>query len=202
MTNEDFIKKIAAAVKKYAPKYGIEVYSPIIAQAILESAFGRSKLAEYNNFFGLKCGSSYKGKRVTMKTKEEKNGKIIEISADFRAFKTLAAGVKGYFDFINTSRYAALKGETDPQKYLEKIKAAGYATASNYVPSVYAVIEKYDLRQYDKTGGTSTKNNAVNDAVEVIARDIIANTGAWGVGTVRRDRLYNLVQSKINDLMR
>jgi len=202
MSNEEFIKKIAAAVKKYAPKYNIKVYSPIIAQAILESAWGKSKLASYNNFFGLKAGANYKGEVVIFNTNEEVNGKIITIKDTFRSFKTLSSGVKGYFDFINTDRYKALKGETDPKKYLEKIKATGYATASNYVSSVYSVIEKYDLTDFDPKSGSDQTGGEVEKAVEVIARDIIKNTNIWGVGTVRRDRLYNRVQSKINELMR
>ena len=36
-TQKKFIASIAILVKKYAPRYGIQVYSPIIAQAILES---------------------------------------------------------------------------------------------------------------------------------------------------------------------
>lgn len=38
MNKQEFIEQIATYVKKYAPSYGIVVYSPIIAQAILESA--------------------------------------------------------------------------------------------------------------------------------------------------------------------
>lgn len=35
MDKQEFIKKIAGYVKKYASDYGIAVHSPIIAQAIL-----------------------------------------------------------------------------------------------------------------------------------------------------------------------
>lgn len=42
-------------------------------------------------------------------------------------------GVKGYFEFIQLARYQNLRGITDPQKYLETIKADGYATSSTYV---------------------------------------------------------------------
>ena len=55
MSNANFIEEIGAYVKKHAPFYNICVYSPIIAQAILESASGTSELAiKANNFFGLK----------------------------------------------------------------------------------------------------------------------------------------------------
>ena len=50
-----FAAKIAPYIQKYAPKYGIRVISPIIAQAILESGSGESELAvNANNFLGLK----------------------------------------------------------------------------------------------------------------------------------------------------
>lgn len=204
MTHKFFIEKIAAAVKKYAPDYGIKVYSPIIAQAILESAWGESKLAGYHNYFGLKAGKTYKGKTVAFKTKEEKNGKLVTITDTFRAFDTLEEGVKGYFDFINTARYKSLKGITDPKKYLEAIKAAGYATASNYVASVYSVIEKNNLSQYDPGAiPASQKNNkAVDDAFTTIAIDVIENVQKYGTGNVRKERIYNMVQQKINSLLR
>ena len=44
MDKQEFIKKIAGCVQKYAPAYGILVHSPIIAQAILESGWGESRL--------------------------------------------------------------------------------------------------------------------------------------------------------------
>ena len=37
MEKQDFIKKIAGYVQKYAAAHGIAVHSPIIAQAVLES---------------------------------------------------------------------------------------------------------------------------------------------------------------------
>lgn len=74
----DFIKKIAASVQKYAPKYNILVNSPIIAQAILESAFGKSKLATDGfNYFGMKCGKSYTGEKITLNTREVIDGKML-----------------------------------------------------------------------------------------------------------------------------
>jgi N-acetylmuramoyl-L-alanine amidase len=67
-------------------------------------------------------------------------------------FATMEDGVKGYFDFINISNYANLKGVTDPRTYLENIKADGYATSLKYVDNLMAVIEKYNLTQYDEKG--------------------------------------------------
>ena len=45
IAREKFIAGIAGYVKKYAGLYGILVYSPVIAQAVLESGWGESRLA-------------------------------------------------------------------------------------------------------------------------------------------------------------
>ncbi len=60
IAREKFIADIAGYVKKYSGMYGILVYSPVIAQAVLESGWGESRLAsQYHNYFGLKCGTRW-----------------------------------------------------------------------------------------------------------------------------------------------
>ena len=52
---QQFINQMSSYIQKYAPKYKIEVCSPILAQAILESNWGTSELAtKAHNYFGLK----------------------------------------------------------------------------------------------------------------------------------------------------
>ena len=151
---EEFIACIAPLVQKYAPKYGVKVCSPIIAQAILESASGESSLGKkYNNFFGLKCGTLWTGPSVNLLTGEEYTaGHYTTITAAFRVYDNMEEGVKGYFEFLfrNRTRYNNLIGETDPYRYLEKIKADGYATSSHYVVNTYNVLKSYNLTRFDK----------------------------------------------------
>ena len=152
MGKQEFIESIAYYVQQYAPKYGIKVHSPIIAQAILESGWGESKLAyQYHNYFGLTCGIGWTGKSVNMATWEEYTpGVKTNITQNFRVYDSMAAGVEGYFVFIQYPRYKNLKGVTDPRAYVERIKADGYATASNYVSAVMNIITGYNLEQYDR----------------------------------------------------
>lgn len=147
----DFIKTIAPIIQEYAKKNGYKIASAIIAQACLESAYGLSGLsANYYNYFGLKCGSAWKGKSVNLSTKEEyTKGTLTNIKDNFRVFDNMAAGVAGYFEFISTTRYKNLKTAKTPQEYLERIKADGYATSSTYVANNMALIEKYNLTKYD-----------------------------------------------------
>ena len=175
MTNNEFIEQIATYVKKYAYLYGIEVHSPIIAQAILESGWGKSSLAsKYHNYFGLKCGGAWKGKSVNMATKEEfKVGTLTNIRDNFRVFDSMEDGVKGYFDFINYSRYANLRGVKDPEEYCRRIKADGYATSSAYVTNLMCVIRVNNLTRFDtdepiKEDGYATSSTYVDSLLRVI----------------------------------
>ena len=153
MTKDKFIAEIAKYVQKYAPQYGIQVCSPIIAQACLESAYGTSAKAKHHNYFGLK----YRQNRVKCHSgyftdggaEQKKDGNYVPISTSWYAFANLEKGVEGYFQFINISNYANLKGVTNPYQYLENIKADGYATSQKYVKNVYQVILDWNLTKYD-----------------------------------------------------
>ena len=211
MTNNEFIKKIADCVDKYAYLYGIEVHSPIIAQAILESGWGKSGLAsKYHNYFGLKCGSSWKGKSVNMATKEEyKVGTLTNIRDNFRVYDSMEAGVKGYFEFINTKRYANLKGVTSPEEYVKRIKADGYATSSTYVNNIMRVIRDNKLTRFDrkKAGGKMKKEDLTGkvlsgkEIIDILAKRVIK--GDYGTGDAREKKLgklYSLVQKRVNEM--
>lgn len=153
MTNQEFIETIAPIVQKYQKKYGYGVPSAIIAQACLESAYGTSKKAQYHNYFGLK----YRANRVTCNSgtftdtsKEQKSdGTYVTISTEWYKFTSMDAGVEGYFQFINISNYATARKKKAPEAYLTALKASGYATSINYVDNLIAVIEKWNLTQYD-----------------------------------------------------
>lgn len=147
---KEFINNISYIIQEEAKKRGYKVCSPIIAQACLESNYGVSQLSSrWHNYFGLKCGSAWKGQSVNLATKEEYNSQLVNIRDNFRVFSNMEEGVKGYFDFISTKRYSNLLGATSPKEYLEMIKKDGYATAGNYVSSCMGVISRHDLTRFD-----------------------------------------------------
>ena len=153
-SKEEFIEKVAGAVNAIRKEFGIEVASPIIAQACLESAYGTTNKATHNNYFGLKyrenrCPSAC-GTFVDGSTEQLNDGTVVPITDQWFEFETLEKGIRGYFEYTSIDRYKELKGETDPKRYLEKIKAAGYATDHEYVNKVWNVITKYNLTKYDK----------------------------------------------------
>ncbi len=198
---KEFIEKIYKSVAKYAPNYDIKVYSPIIAQAIIESKWGKSKLSSYNNFFGLKAGKGYKGETIVFETKEEIDGKVKTIKDTFRSYKNIDAGIKGYFDFINTTRYKNLKGVTDPETYLLNIKKDGYATASNYVAVVLGIVAGYNLTIYDPANQKEIVNDfddSIKKCFDMIATDVIRHPSLYGNSEVRKERIYKEIQLRIN----
>lgn len=222
MDKESFIQKVAEKVRKYAPLYDIKVHSPIIAQAILESGWGSSVLAsKYNNYFGLKCGGAWKGKSVNVLTSEEYEvGVHTQIRDNFRVFDDFDAGIRGYFEFINYSRYANLKGVTSPEEYCRRIKADGYATSSKYVDSLLRVIRENNLTRFDgnepineepkkEDGDDMRKEELTGDIltgaeiIEILAKRVIK--GDYGNGQERREKLgdlYSVVQNRVNELCR
>ena len=167
MSGVNFIKQIAPIIIKFAPSYHIAVVSPIIAQAVLESAYGTSELAvNANNFFGLKYreGRCPTAIGVYNKVGSEQNadGSYTSSSMKWCKFPSMEAGVQGYFDFINVSNYQNLKGVSDPEIYLQNIKADGYATSINYVTNLMRVILQYDLTQYDKEVSKMSNSSLVS----------------------------------------
>lgn len=151
MDNKEFISKIGKAAIEYYPTYKI-LPSLTIAQAILESAWGKSGLAvDCHNYFGMKwvsgCGCDFK----EYNTKEQRsNGTYYTISAKFRKYPSLEAGIKGYYDFLQYPRYKNLKGVTDYKEACNLIRQDGWATSLSYSQNLIKLIEDYKLNEYDK----------------------------------------------------
>ena len=194
---KQFIETIAPIIQEEAKARGYLVCSPIIAQACLESGYNTSLLSmKYHNYFGLKCGSAWKGPSVNLATKEEYNSQLVGIRDNFRVFSDMIAGVKGYFDFISTNRYANLKSADTAEEYLKRIKADGYATSSSYVNSCMNVVNRHDLKKYDA------------DQTRPITPELIEKViaGEYGNGSARETALtkegynYSEVRKKINEL--
>ena len=194
---KEFVNMIYNNLKEYAPMYHLKCYPVIIAQAIIESGWGKSYLAQKNNFFGLKCGRYWKGKSVNLQTKEEYvKGTLTKIHDNFRMYDTPAEGVKGYCEFLMARRYSNLKDIVDNETYITLLCKDGYATSSSYKKGILSIIETYDLNKYSY--------DSVKD-IDTVALSVIQ--GNWGNGEERRKKLeeagydYQLVQSRVNELI-
>lgn len=206
-TQDNFINTIGPIIQEEAFSRGYSYPSAIIAQACIESAYGKSALsAKYHNYFGLKCGSAWRDKSVNLTTKEEyQAGTLTTIKDNFRVYDNMQSGVIGYFDFISTKRYANLKNATSSRNYLELIKSDGYATSSKYVQNVYNVVEKYSLTAWD--GNTipteqpiKAEASELDAALDIVAKYIIR--GDFGNGYSRKENIYATLQRHVNKVLK
>ena len=147
-----FIDYMAPLIQREGFSRGYTIVSTTIAQAIIEGACNTSKLAhDYHNHWGLKCGKNWKGKSVNMKTKEEYTpGQLTDIRDNFRAYDSDIEGCEGYYDFIDTKRYANLRDAKSYRQFAEYLKADGYATSSSYVNTLCNTVQKYNLTRFDE----------------------------------------------------
>lgn len=164
---EEFIFKIQPYITSWQKCFCFGVVSAIIAQACHETGFGASDKAQYNNYFGLKykegrvtCNSG----KITSTSFEYKDGVRYPIVCDWYAFADMNTGVQGYFQFINTGGYKVAKSQTTPEGYLQALKDAGYATGPNYVEHCMALVNKYNLTQFDEGGGMKYKLHPIDPA--------------------------------------
>lgn len=201
---KNFISTIAPIIQKYARERGYKIVSAVIAQACCESAYGTCALSPYHNYFGMKCGGSWVGKSVNLSTKEEYvPGTLTSIRDNFRVYDNMDAGVAGYYDFINWSRYANLKTATDYKQYAEFLKADGYATSSTYVKTLCSIVEQHNLTQYDNFNAQAapSQDNSLEVAADLAAKALSVIQGNYGNGEERKRKLgadYSKVQHIVN----
>ena len=179
----EFIQEILPGAKENYTNYGI-LPSLAIAQAILESNWGRSELAQKsNNLFGIKAGPDWQGESVMHNTKEFVNGKMITVQAPFRAYNTKADSIKDHGKFLryrkngNVFRYQKVWESTDYKQATYEVWKAGYATDPNYVKKVVNVIERYNLQQHDIVSWEDRLGkNAINELAD---KQLLNNRGQW-----------------------
>ena len=122
-------------------KYGIPA-SITMAQAILESAAGKSELAtQANNHFGIKCTSDWPGK--TYKYDDDHANEC------FRRYATAQDSYEDHSLFLKRKRYESLFALSvgDYKNWAYGLKDCGYATDPKYPEKLIRLIELYELNK-------------------------------------------------------
>jgi flagellum-specific peptidoglycan hydrolase FlgJ len=142
MTNAEFVNKYGTQAVQAAKGSGI-FPETLLAQAILESASGKSLLTtKYNAFFGIKDTKDWTGPTVNMKTGEILKGKPEVISSNFRAYGSFEESARDYIKFLKVNPRYTKAGVFTAKTYTDQIKAiaaAGYATGVNYAKSLIQI---------------------------------------------------------------
>lgn len=153
----DFIKEIGEDAREIGLEEDLYA-SVMIAQAILESDSGQSKLSQdpYFNLFGIK--GTYQGNGVSFKTQEDDGkGNLHTITATFRKYDNIESSLNDYAKLMkegldqDTDFYKGTwKSETQTYKDATEFLTGRYATDTLYGEKLNALIEAYALTSYDK----------------------------------------------------
>ncbi len=143
-TAENYIRKYLDIAVKEKKEYGIPV-SITLAQGMLESAYGNSRLArDANNHFGIKCHKEWAGEKIF----HDDDAK----DECFRKYNNVEESFKDHSIFLSgRDRYNSLfeLDITDYKGWAIGLKDAGYATNPRYGDILIKIIERYNLHQYD-----------------------------------------------------
>jgi flagellar protein FlgJ len=154
MTNTQFLSASIAPAQQSQRETRVPA-SVTLAQAILESGWGRSSLsANDKNFFGMKCftqGTYASGCRTYITSECTSAGVCSTTSATFRTYASSLNSFRDHGALLATnSRYAPAFNYTRvPNQFAEEIRRAGYATDPLYTSKLVNVMTKYNLYQYN-----------------------------------------------------
>lgn len=137
-----------------------------LAQGILESANGNSRLAtEGNNHFGIKCKKNWTGNTIYADDDE--------LHECFRAYATAKESYVDHSTFlIENARYAFLFDLeiTDYKGWAKGLKQAGYATNPQYAEILIGLIERHELHKLDKNEPLPKKNDEIKPKPDPIVQ--------------------------------
>lgn len=165
MSAKKFIQTLGPIAQADAENSGV-LASVTMAQAILESGWGKSQLAQKaNNLFGMKTslsGNTWKGSSWDKKSKYikrtaeyGKGNRKYYITAAFRKYPSVAKSIADHSAYLTGSkngksyRYKGLTKTTSYKKQLTIIRKGGYATSKTYVNDLCKIIKKYKLYEWD-----------------------------------------------------
>ncbi len=141
----DYIQRYSKIAIGEMKQFGIPA-SISLAQGLIESRAGTSKLAvSNNNHFGMKCFS-----------RNCKKGHCSNFTDDthkdfFRKFPTPWESWRAHSQLLASGRYAKLKRHgRDYRAWARGLKSVGYATDRSYAEKLVGIIERYDLHKFDR----------------------------------------------------
>lgn len=143
-----YIDQYNSLAIQHQKKYAIPA-SITLAQGILESGAGNSKLAkESNNHFGIKCHTDWKGGRAYHD--DDERGEC------FRKYRKVEDSYDDHSRFLaDRPRYAKLfkLNTTDYKGWARGLQQCGYATDKAYANKLIKLIEDYELYRFDSGKG-------------------------------------------------
>lgn len=152
MTPDEFIDFIGDTAGKVCAKYNLPA-SVCIAQAILESGWGRYCIGQFN-YFGRKWNGW--GNYVRQQTTEYINGEYVTIYDKFQSYESLEEAIRDWCVLIKEEpAYADALAEWQSNWNVEDFVyalAPVYATDPDYAHKIIATINANNLYRFDGWG--------------------------------------------------
>ncbi|MET0527786.1 MAG: DUF2272 domain-containing protein [Microvirga sp.] len=148
LTHQQFIEFVGKHARQAMAATGVPA-SVTVAQAILETGWGKHTIGSAKNLFGIK-GKGPAGS-VRVPTREFVNGAWMTINADFAKYDSFAQSVIEHARFfLRHKRYAAaLNVRNDANRFAREIHKAGYATGPNYATELIKLMTTHNLYRFD-----------------------------------------------------
>ena len=147
-TPEDFIRQLKPAAENAAQKLGVQTEA-VLAIAALETGWGQHIIptpdgSSSNNLFGVKANQDWNQDQVIATTLEFEDGIMQKRREPFRQYTSAQDSMQDFADFLmQNPRYeTALSQANNPQRFIEELHKAGYATDPDYAEKVLSVMEK------------------------------------------------------------
>lgn len=185
-TYQDYIEKYKDIAVEQMRTYKIPA-SITLAQGILESGAGRSALAlRSNNHFGIKCGSSWKGK--TTKHDDDKRNEC------FRVYSSAEESYVDHSKFLLKARYTPLfqLNPLDYKGWARGLKACGYATSPVYAKKLIELIDTYELYLYDEDEYGVSRRPVKYDEIKINIHKFFTNNDILCVKAIAGDTWESL----------
>lgn len=153
-----FINGLRPIIEQTLKRRGLDTKwtDHLVAQAALESGWGKSESGKFNL-------SGIKGKGSEKNTKEYINGKMVNTRDSFRDYKDYNDWADNYINLLSNKRYGKAWTLSEDQ-FMPYIINAGYATDPNYISKYNKVLA--EVKKYEDGGRIRRFQNA-----GIIARD-------------------------------
>lgn len=188
--------------------------SVLVAQAALETGWGKTAKAEFRNLFGIK-GSGDAGSAVVWTHEIRKDGSK-EVKQDaFAQYTSYVESIKAYNKYLMNAkrpkhglpgdlRYAeAMQHAFEPNLFAYLLRDGGYATSANYGQKLVNVMKANDLYKYNVppssvslSGIGDIQTELINQAKENLKSPLSSEER---LKQLQRDEYDRLVKKAIKD---
>ena len=156
-SSASFVKALWPAAKTAASVLGVTP-ELLVAQAALETDWGKKILVAHDNtsshnVFNIKTDANWTDASTTVDSLEEKNGVLVKEKSSFKNYDSFMSSFMDYAKLLKDNlRYSnVVKAAADPQKFVQALQNAGYATDSHYGEKILKI---FSSRSFQELVGT------------------------------------------------